>query len=281
VTKIELGPVGAVVNPGPGHGFVDTAVELEGLGYSTIWLTGGPLEGLDQIAEVVRATKRARVASGIIPVDRFPADDVAALYAELEAAEPGRFVVGLGGAHGANPMATLTSYLVRLDSLPSPGGVPASRRLMAALGPRMLDLARERAAGAFPVLITPEYTAQARSRIGDGTTLAVEQLVVVEPDVERARSIARGPLGFLGRVPAYQASFRRQGFAEAEIAQLGDGLLDALVAQGDADAVAAHVSRQLDAGADHVAVSLTTAPDLPAAVALDQWRQLATRLSLA
>jgi probable F420-dependent oxidoreductase len=281
MTKIELGSIGAVVSPAPGHGFVDLAVELEGLGYSTIWLTGGPLDGLDQIAEVVRATKRARVASGIISVDRFPADDVAALYVELETAHPGRFVVGLGGAHGANPMSTLTSYLNRLDSLPPAESVSASRRLMAALGLRMVDLARDRAAGAFPVLITPEYTARVRSRLGDDATLAVEQLVVVEPDAERARSIARGPLGFLGRVPAYQASFRRQGFAEDEIARLGDGLLDALVAQGDADAVAAHVSRQLDAGADHVAVSLTTAPDLPAVAVLDQWRQLATRLSLA
>jgi probable F420-dependent oxidoreductase len=278
VTKIELGSIGAVINPGPGDGFVELAVELEGMGYSTIWLTGGPLEGLDQIAEVVRATKRARVASGIISVDRFPADDVAALYAELEGAHPGRFVVGLGGAHGTKPMATLTSYLYRLDA--QTPAVPPARRLMAALGPRMVDLARERAAGAFPVLITPEYTAQIRSRLGDDATLAVEQLVVVEPDPGRARSIARGPLGFLGRVPAYQASFRRQGFAEDEIAQLGDGLLDALVARGDADAVAAHVSHQLDAGADHVAVSLTTAPDQPAAAALDQWRQLARQLSL-
>jgi probable F420-dependent oxidoreductase len=279
VTKIDLGSVGAVVNPGPGPGFVELAVELEGLGYSTIWLTGGPLEGLDQIADVVRATDRAKVASGIIPVDRFPADDVAALYGELEESHPGRFVVGLGGAHGANPLATLMSYLNRLDSLAP--AVPASRRLMAALGPRMVDLARERSAGAFPVLITPEYAARVRSRLGDDATLAVEQLVVVEADAERGRSIARGPLGFLSRVPAYQASFRRQGFAEDQIAQLGDGLLDALVARGDADAVAAHVSRQLDAGADHVAVSVTTAPNLPAAVALDQWRELAARLPLA
>jgi probable F420-dependent oxidoreductase len=281
VTKLELGSVGAVVNPGPGHGFVDLAVELEGLGYTTIWLTGGPLEGLEQVAEVVHATKRARVATGIISVDRFPADDVAALFAELEASHPGRFVVGLGGAHGPKPLATLTSYLNRLDVLPPNESVPASRRLMAALGPRMVDLARHRSAGAFPVLITPEYTAQVRALLGDEATLAVEQLVVVEPDAERARSIARGPLGFLGRVPAYQASFRRQGFAEEEIARLGDRLLDALVARGDVGAAAAHVARQLDSGADHVAVSLTTAPDLPAAAALDRWRQLAAGLSLA
>ncbi|MGZ4435017.1 MAG: TIGR03620 family F420-dependent LLM class oxidoreductase [Trebonia sp.] len=271
--KIELGPVGAVLNPDGGNAFVDTAVELEELGYSTIWLTGGPLGDLGQIADVVRATKRARVASGIISVDRFGADEVAALFTDLEATHPGRFVVGLGGAHGPNPLPTLTAYLDRLDS------VPARSRVMAALGPRMLDLARDRAAGAFPVLVTPDYTARARSRLGGDTTLAIEQLVVVETDPERARAIARGPLGFLGRLPSYQASFRRMGFTDDEITQLADRLVDALVAWGDADSVAAAVSAQLRSGADHVAISVIS--DGPQDQSTGQWRQLAQRLIVA
>jgi DNA-binding CsgD family transcriptional regulator len=97
------------------------------------------------------------VASGIISVDRFGADEVSALYTGLQATHPGRFVVGLGGAHGPHPLQTLTSYLDRLEA------VPATARVMAALGPKMLDLARRRAAGAFPVLVTPGYTAGARS----------------------------------------------------------------------------------------------------------------------
>jgi probable F420-dependent oxidoreductase len=196
------------------------------------------------------------------------------LYAELEAAHPGRFVVGLGGAHGPNPLATLGVYLDRLDSGPRP--VPPGARVMAALGPRMLDLARDRAAGAFPVLVTPEYTARARARLGDDTTLAVEQLVVVETDPQRARQIARGPLGFFGRVPAYQANFRRMGYTDDEATQLGDRLVDGVVAWGDADTVAARVTEHRQAGADHVAVSLIT--DSPHAQVVDQWRQLATRL---
>jgi len=115
---------------------------------------------------------------------------------------PGRLIVGLGGAHEPSPPSALTAYLDRLEP------VPATARVLAALGPRMLDLARDRAAGAFPVLVTPDYTASARSRLGDDTTLAIEQLVVVDADPRRARAIARGPLGFLGRLPAYQASFR-------------------------------------------------------------------------
>ena len=98
--KIELGRIGAVLSPGD-DGFVDTAVVLENLGFPSIWLTGGPMTSLDQIAEVIHATQSSRVASGIIAVDRFPADDVIALFTDLEASDPGRFVVGLGGAHRA------------------------------------------------------------------------------------------------------------------------------------------------------------------------------------
>ena len=271
MSKIDLGSIGAVLSPGE-RGFVDTAVQLEELGYQTIWLSGGQMQGLNQIADVVRATRRARVASGIISVDRFGAGDVSALYTDLEAAHPGRFVVGLGGAHGPNPLQTLTAYLDQLDD----DSVPGTSRVLAALGPRMLDLARDRAAGAFPVLVTPGYAASARSRLGNATSLAVEQLVVVESDPERARAVARGPLGFLGRLPAYRASFRRMGFADEEIAQLGDRLVDGLVPWGHADAVAAAISRQLEAGADHVAISVIA--DSSQAGSLGPWRELADRL---
>jgi hypothetical protein len=155
--KLELGAVGAVISPDNGGAFVHTAVRLEELGYSTIWITGGPLDNLSQITDVVGATKHVRVATGIISVDRFGVDEVAELYTELEGAHPGRFVVGLGGAHGPKPVATLTTYLEQLAA------VPTTARVMAALGPRMLDLARDHAAGALAVLVTPGYTAEARS----------------------------------------------------------------------------------------------------------------------
>jgi len=196
------------------------------------------------------------------------------LYAGLAHAHPGRFVVGLGGAHGPNPLATLNGYLDRLDS-GSPT-VPQAARVMAALGPRMLDLARDRAAGAFPVLVTPGYAAQARARLGADTTLAIEQLVVVDTDPLRARQLARRPLGFLGRLPGYRASFRRMGFADDEIEHVVDRLVDAVVAWGDADTVAARVAEHRGAGADHVAISVVTDPG---AQPFDEWRQLATRLA--
>jgi len=268
--RIEVGQIGVVLNPGRGGAFADGVMALEELGYSTIWITGGPLEDLGQVVDVVRATRKVRVASGILSVDRFGPEAVASLYADMEATHPGRFVVGLGGAHGPKPLHTLNTYLDRLDS------VPPTARVMAALGPRMLELARHRAAGALAVLVTPEYTAAARSRLGDDTTLAIEQLVVVDTDPERSRAIARGPVDFLGRVPAYRANFHRMGFTDDEIARLDDRLVDAVVAWGDVDTLAQRVSEHLQAGADHVAVSVTTGASgiLP----VDQWRQLATAL---
>ncbi len=274
MARIELGQLGAAIRADEGHAFVAAAVELEELGYTTIWLTGGPLDNLGQIAEVVEASDRARVATGILSVDRFPSDDVAALYDELERSHPGRFVVGLGGAHGPNPLATLNAYLDRLDSRPPT--VPQAARILAALGPRMLDLARDRSAGAFPVLVTPDYTARVRARLGADTGLAVEQLVVLEADPVRARRLARQPLGFLGRLPGYRASFRRMGFADDEIEEVGDRLVDAVVAWGDADTVAARVGEHREAGADHVAISVVTDSG---AQPVDEWRELAPRLA--
>jgi probable F420-dependent oxidoreductase len=265
VPRIDLGRFGAVISPAT-EGFVDQAVELERLGFATIWLTGGPMSDLGQVSEVVQATRSARIATGIISVDRFPATDVTELYAELEGLAPGRFVVGLGGAHGANPLATLNGYLDELES------VPVARRVMAALGPRMLRLARDRAAGAFPVLVTSDYARQARSVLGDDTTLAVSQQAVLETDPERARRIARGPLGFLGTLPGYQASFRRMGFGPDDIDNLSDRLVDGLVAWGDAGALAARAGALHAAGADHVAFSMIgDGPSVP----LDTWRAVA------
>jgi probable F420-dependent oxidoreductase len=268
MTKIDLGRIGAVVAPNEGEDFVGHAVDLEGVGVSTIWVTGGPLAGLHRLAEIVRATERVQVASGIIAVDRFGAQEVIDLYRDLESTHPDRFVVGLGGAHGPRPFATLSAYLDELDAADPP--VPASRRVLAALGPKMLDLAAARSSGAFPVLVHPQYTAEARSRLGDDTTLAVEQLAVVESDPDRARAAARVPLGFLGRAPQYQANFRRLGFDDEAIADLSDALLDALVPSGDAAAVASGAQAHLAAGADHVTISLLG--DKPWAEQLEDWR---------
>ncbi len=255
MSKIELGRVGAALAPADNREFLAGVRQLEEIGVSTIWLTGGQIQRLSQITAVLLATDHARVASGIISVDRFSVAEVAALYDEVEVEHPGRFVVGLGGAHGPKPIGTLTTYLEALTS------VPKDRIVLAALGPRMLAFARERAAGAFPVLVTPEYTAAAREQLGDDITLAIDQLVVVEADPERARTLARQPLGFLATLPQYQANFRRLGFTDDEIATRADRLVDALVPWGDADTVAAKIAAHYAAGADHVAISVVSGSD--------------------
>jgi probable F420-dependent oxidoreductase len=278
VAKLALGPIGVVVGrPGDGDVFLDAATVLEELGYATIWLAGPSISGFEQVRDVVAATRSVQVASGVISVDRFAAAEVAAWYAQVEAMQPGRFVVGLGGAHGPKPLQTLTGYLDALDTVPPT--VPAAARVLAALGPRMLQLARERAAGAYPLLVTPGYTARACSLLGQDAALVVGQFVVLDPDPERARALARGPLGLMtaGAGSGYAANLRRMGFAEEEVTQVSDRLVDAVVAWGDIDVVAARISEHLRAGADQVALSVLS-PDPPGSLPVRQWRRLAKAL---
>jgi probable F420-dependent oxidoreductase len=273
MANIDLGRIGAVVSPGD-DGFVDQAVQLEGLGYSTIWVTGGPMQSLDQIAQVVHATEAVRIASGIIAVVRYPAEEVLALYRELEASHPGRLVVGLGGAHGEKPFDVLNAYLDRLDE---PDGIPRDRRILAALGPRMQRLGRDRAGGAYAVLATPGYMTEAKALLGDAT-LALDQIVVVETDADAARAVGRTTLGFLGTLPAYQANFARMGFSADEIGEHSARLVDGLIPWGDAITVATRVEEQLTAGVDHVAVSIQTPAGTP--FPLNDWTAVATQLGL-
>jgi probable F420-dependent oxidoreductase len=275
MTRLQLGPIGVSVIPGEGNAFLDATAELANLGVATIWLAGGQLQRLQQLADVVDATQTVQVGSGIISVDRFDRAAVAALYAEIDARHPGRFLVGLGGAHGPRPLRTLAAYLDGLDSVAPT--VPAATRVLAALGPRMLGLARDRAAGAYPFLVTPGYTAQARSLLGEDTALVVGQFVVVEPDPQRARELARGRLRFLTTAGGYAANLRRMGFSDEEVAQLTDRLIAAVVAWGDLDRIAERVEQHLAAGADQVVLSVLSAGP-PGSLPLQQWRQLAKAL---
>jgi probable F420-dependent oxidoreductase len=249
----KLGALGAALNTTEPEAAVATAVELEELGYDTLWLPGGQGNSLPLIAEVVRGTGRIPVASGILSVDRVPAAEVARAYSDLPA---GRFVAGLGGAHGARPLATLNDYLDKIDDV-----VPASARILSALGPRMLELARDRASGAYPYLVTTDYVASAREILGSDAQLAVLLNVVPETDAAAAREIVRGgSLRFLAGVPGYAKNFRRMGFTDADIADLSDRLVDGVMVRGDFDTVVARLREYRAAGADQVVVSLDGLP---------------------
>jgi probable F420-dependent oxidoreductase len=270
VTNLALGPFGITTGLTSSSDSLEAAAAAEELGYPVIWLAGGPLPGMQTIVDLIGATSSIKFACGILAVDKYPAEEVAAAYTALEASAPGRFIVGLGGAHGPKPLATLNAYLDRLD------GVPVDRRVLAALGPRMLELARDRSAGAYPFLITPAYAAEARNVLGPDKLLAVNHLVVLESDALRARSIARDTISFFPQIPAYAASLRRQGFSDTDLKELPDAMVDELAAWGTPEQIAAKLAEHHAAGADHVAINVITGETGPQPVA--QWRALAPAL---
>jgi len=251
-----LGPIGlASSNPYTDDAAVvaEEARRVESLGFSTLWRSGN----LPMLDAAVRATASIPVATGIIPVDSVPAADVVATYQSLQRDHPGRFIVGLGGAHGARPLETLNAYLDTLDA----AGLAANSRMLAALGPNMLALARDRASGAYPFLVTPAYVANARAALGADKTLAVLLMVMPTTGREAARQAAAVPLGFLTNVGGYRRNLLRQGFSESDIGDVSDRLLDGITAWGELDSIAARVAEYRAAGADQVVLRILGADD--------------------
>ena len=260
-------------------GAAAAVAELEALGYGAAWLpdTGGDV--LDDVRGVLEATSSIAVATGILNIWVHVAEDVARGSAALHRDHPGRFVLGLGASHGPvvgeryeRPLSTMRAYLDALDDAEPP--VAPDRRVLAALGPRMLELARERAAGAHPYLVTPEHTRRAREILGPDRALAVEQSVALEPDPVRGLERARAFVADYLRLPNYVANLERLGYGEDDL-RGSDRLARDLVAFGDEEAIAAHVQSHFDAGADHVCIQVI---DMGDAFALEQWRRLAPAL---
>jgi probable F420-dependent oxidoreductase len=260
--------------------FDDAAAELDALGYGTLWLGGSP--AVPYAAPVLAAAPRITVATGILSIWEHEAAEVAGQRAVLEERYPGRFVLGLGVSHDslteryARPYSAMREYLTSLDSVAEP--VPAQGRVLAALGPKMLALSRDRAAGAHPYLVTVEHTAEARAILGEDALLAPELKVVLDSDLDRARGSARAYLRFYLQMPNYTNNLLRLGFTEDDFRDGGsDRLLGAVFALGDADAIAGRVAEYLSAGADHLAIQVVTddpSHDLP----LVAWRRLAGTL---
>lgn len=259
VALMNLGSYGFTVDP------IDPDVrQIADLGFDTLWVNGGRIDRLGILTDLLTVTERVNVAPAIIPPDRYRPADVVDLYHRAEADFPGRLLIGLGSSQD-KPLTALSDYVDRLDM------IPRARRLLAAFGPHKLDIARERFAGAVPGMVTPGYTAAARTLLGARAILAVGQYAVLDTDPDAARRTARVPLGFLMTMPSYINSARRQGFSAHDITTLSDPLVDAFVAWGDAAHVVDRADRHLDAGADHVNLSVLsdgTQPQGPAAAAL-------------
>jgi probable F420-dependent oxidoreductase len=243
----------------------ELAPALERLGYGTLWLGGSPAGDLHTVEELLDATSSLMLATGIVNIWSSDVHEVAASFARVQERHPDRFVLGVGVGHPEatskyrSPFESLSAYV---DSLLA-DGVPADRLVLAALGPRVLRLAAERTAGAHTYLVPPEHTKQAREIMGPAALLAPEQKVVVDPDPERARALARPAVArpYLG-LSNYTNNLRRLGWSDADLAEGGsDALIDALVAHGSANDVAARLHEHLEAGADHVAVHLLTRDD--------------------
>lgn len=259
----------------------EAAAELESLGGAAVWI---PDVGGDVMAAVERllaATSTMTIATGVLNVWMHDVAEIAARWASWPDDWKGRCLLGLGISHGAivgdnygKPITNMNAYLDGLDA----GGVTAEHRCLAALRPKMLQLARERTTGAHPYLVTPDHTASARDVLGPGKLLAPEQGFIFERDATRAREIGRAWLSGYAEMPNYAGNWIRMGFTEDDVATLSDRLVDGLVAWGDVDAIVERVRAHWNAGADHVCVQVHQSRDA-AVMPREGWRAVVEALA--
>lgn len=292
---MELGRIGIWTNTLdllPARAAADAAAELESLGYAALWFPeAARREAIANAALLLGATSRMVVATGIANIYARGPMAMANAARTLAEAYPARFLLGIGVSHQpavegmrgmtyGPPLATMRTYLDAMDAAPyqaapPPEGEPV--RVLAALGPKMLDLARDRTSGAHPYFVPPEHTAAARSHLGPGRLLLPEQAVVLETDPTRAREIARRHMAGYLKLPNYTNNLRRLGFGDADLADGGsDRLVDAIVAWGTLDDAAARVRAHHEAGADHVCVQALEADAV--APPRRSWQELASAL---
>jgi len=239
----------------------EQAKDIEALGFGSVWVGGSPPAELAWVEPILEATTTLQVATGIVNIWSDAAKPVAESFHRIDRAYPGRFLLGIGVGHPEaiteyrKPYDALVEYLDQLDEF----GVPANRRVVAALGPQVLKLSARRSAGAHPYLTTPEHTAQARELMGPSAFLAPEHKAVLTTDPEQARAVARKLLPVYFNLANYRNNWKRLGFSEEEVTFPGsDRLIDALVAYGSPEAIAARLKEHLEAGADHVPVQVLT-----------------------
>jgi probable F420-dependent oxidoreductase len=244
--------------------------ELEGLGYGALWFGEGlgTREALAHAATLLAWTNRIVIGTGIASVYARDSLAMANGARTLADAYPGRFVLGLGISHAPfvaerghtyarQPIVTMRAYLDGMDAAQYGAPKPENPApiVLAALGPRMLQLARERADGAHPYFTTPEHTAFARGILGPGRLLAPEQAILLENDAWEARRLAHEHMSFPLQLVNYTNNLLRLGFTNADF--LGGGsqrLTDAIIAWGTVENITARVRAHIDAGADHVCV---------------------------
>jgi len=263
---------------------LDAALELEELGYTRIWFSAGFKDGVPpRFREILDGTTRIGVAPGILSIWHGDPAEVAAFTAEAERAHPGRFLLGLGtshavlvdntGGHYRRPYSKMVEYLDALDA----AGIRPEQRVLAALGPRMLELSRDRTRGAHPYFVPVEHTAEARAVLGPDALLAPEVAVVLEEDAGSARAVARKYMEGYLTLPNYTDNLRRLGWTDDDLSGGGsDRLVDALIPWGSAEQVAAGLEKHYRAGADEVTIQVLN--DDPKTFPAEAFRALAAAL---
>ena len=265
----------------------EAVAELEELGFGCIWVPEAVgREPFANASLLLSGGTRIAVATGIASIHARTAMTMQAGWKTVTEAFPDRFLLGLGvshqpmveGVHGHaydKPYSTMVSYLDAMDRGMYFATAPSSppQRALAALGPKMLRLSAERGVGAHPYFVPVEHTVMAREVLGAGPLLAPEQAVVFETDPSKARDIARRHMATYLRLPNYTNNLKRVGWSQDDIETASDALVDAIVAWGDLDRIAARVKAHLDAGADHVSVQVLPAD--PSGLPMTEWRELA------
>jgi probable F420-dependent oxidoreductase len=269
----------------------ELAAEIEDQGWGSIWFP--ETLGRDAVSNawlLLGATERITVASGIASIWARNPVGMAAAHQAIEEAFPGRFVLGLGVSHAPmvefihqkaydKPYSAMVTYLDAMDATAymSPKAAQLPRRVLAALGDRMLKLAASKASGAHPYLVTPEHTAHARAVMGEGPLLVPELRAYLGPRDE-ALEAGRQSFAIYSTLPNYLNNLRRLGFDDADFVDNGsDRLIDAIVAHGSVDDIKARADEHLAAGADSVALQVINGDMATPPVA--QWRELAPALT--
>jgi probable F420-dependent oxidoreductase len=290
---VDLGRIGiwtTSLDFQPAAEALKAAAQLEGLGYGAIWVGESVRrEVFANAAILLCGTRRIVIASGIANIYARDPVTMAAGQKTLAEAFPDRFLLGLGVSHAVSvqsrgheygkPVETMRAYLDAMDRAPFQAAPPKEepRRVLAALGPRMLELARDRTWGAHPYFVPVEHTRRARQILGRDRLLAPEQAVVLETDPDSARRIARGHTRSYLALPNYANNLRRLGYLEDDLAGDGsDKLVDDVVAWGDAGAIARRVDQHLEAGADHVCIQVLS--EDRRALPMPGWEKLASAL---
>jgi probable F420-dependent oxidoreductase len=252
---IELSQFGIWQRVGDAN--IEIAREVESLGFGAYWVGGSPKGELEEIEDLLDATEKTPVATGIVNMWRESAPTVAASYHRIQERHPDRFLLGVGIGHPEStreyqrPYDTIVSYL---DDL-SDADVPEDHVVLAALGPRVLELSAERTVGAHPYFTTPRHTQSAREVLGDGPLLAPEQTVVLGADHDEAKTIARRFATRYLNLVNYRSNMLREGWTEEDVVDGGsDRLVGEVVLTGSIEHIAEGITAHLDAGADHVCI---------------------------